>query len=130
MGIEDIELYTNKIKLFHYQKLSEELSFHGINFFPLIPVSVKHGFSKFRFLIQYLNWKDHLTKKTQFSLSIIFLLLTVPWFGLFFTGQSLFGFPIWAIYSLWMGLVYCIVIAWIIEKYWHITALNKSDDQK
>ena len=43
--------------------------------------------------------------------------------------QSIFGFPIWALYSLVATFIYSVIIAIFLQKYWFISAseedLNK-----
>lgn len=68
-----------------------------------------------------------MSKKKLFIYSILFLLLTVPWIGLFKTNITIFGFPLWAIYSLSAGIGYCIIIAILIQKYWKSTMIDSWD---
>jgi len=68
-----------------------------------------------------------MSKKRLFTLSILFILFTIPWVGLFRIKTTAAGFPLWAIYSLVAGLIYCIIIAWFIERNWEITY---SDSEK
>ncbi|MBL7012910.1 MAG: hypothetical protein ISR83_00685 [Candidatus Marinimicrobia bacterium] len=68
-----------------------------------------------------------MSKKRLFTLSLLFLFFTIPWVGLLQIKTTVFGFPLWAIYSLFAGLMYCIIIAWLIERNWEIT---HSDSEK
>tara|TARA_Y100000590_G_scaffold318554_1_gene360447 strand:+ start:2743 stop:2895 length:153 start_codon:yes stop_codon:yes gene_type:complete len=36
--------------------------------------------------------------------------------------QSIFGFPIWALYSLSATFIYAIIIAIFLQKYWSVSA--------
>ena len=48
------------------------------------------------------------------KLSFFLLLLTIP----LLSGEPLFGIPMWAIGSLFMTLIYGIILVLIIEKKW------------
>lgn len=49
-------------------------------------------------------------------------MLTVPWFFTDFNQNIVFGFPIWAIYSICMSILYAVIIAVLIGRYWSINA--------
>ena len=63
-----------------------------------------------------------MTKIALYFFSIFLLLFTVPWFYSSINMQSVFGFPIWAFYSLVATFIYAIIIALFLHKYWAISA--------
>ena len=62
-----------------------------------------------------------------FIIPVVILLASVPWL---FTGASdkvILGFPVWAFYSLVVTIIYAIVIAVFLKRYWSLSA---GDDDK
>ena len=57
-------------------------------------------------------------------LNFMILLMTVPWFFNNTKFESIMGFPYWAFYSLFLTLLYAIIIFYFLGKYWSI---SKSD---
>lgn len=43
----------------------------------------------------------------------------MPWFFTDFNGAIVLGFPLWAIYSLSMTVLYAVTIAVILGRYWN-----------
>lgn len=39
--------------------------------------------------------------------------------------QSVFGFPVWAIYSLVATFIYSVIIAIFLQKYWSLSSLEE-----
>lgn len=67
---------------------------------------------------------------TKFRLCLIsaFLLIaTVPWFFTRFRPEHIFGFPLWAFYSFCVTVLYAIVIAFFLHRYWYKFD-NENDD--
>ena len=64
-----------------------------------------------------------------YILNFLFIILTVPWFFLDDSINSIFGFPFWAFYSLIMTFLYAIIIYLFLKKYWFVSvSLNEDDD--
>ncbi|MGR3179216.1 MAG: hypothetical protein ACUZ8E_14280 [Candidatus Anammoxibacter sp.] len=57
------------------------------------------------------------------------LLATIPWFFTEFRAVHIFGFPPWAFYSLCLTIVYAIVVAFFVGRYWSVS-INKNDDDQ
>jgi hypothetical protein len=53
-----------------------------------------------------------------YPILLLFLLLSLPW--VFGTGSSsrLMGFPAWAVYSLFVSLVYACVVSFFVWRFW------------
>ena len=65
-----------------------------------------------------------------FLISFTALVITVPWFFTDFNEEIVFGFPLWALYSLSMSVLYAIIIAVLIERYWNVSAGEDEQDSK
>lgn len=48
--------------------------------------------------------------------------MTVPWFFTDFNGAIILGFPAWALYSICMTVLYAVIIAVLIGRYWSVSA--------
>ncbi len=59
-----------------------------------------------------------------YLLNFMILLMTVPWFFNNKQFDSILGFPYWAFYSLFVTLLYAIIIFYFLGKYW---SMSKSD---
>ncbi len=46
------------------------------------------------------------------------LILTVPWWFFEYSGTIILGLPDWAFYAVFMAIIYSIVIAYILGKFW------------
>lgn len=57
-------------------------------------------------------------KRKLFLIEFGLLVLTVPWFFTSEKSELIFGFPIWAFYSLIVSIIFAFVTAFIIGKYW------------
>ncbi len=68
-----------------------------------------------------------MTKFKLFCISTFLLIATVPWFFTEFRFDDVLGFPPWAFYSLCVTLVYAIVTAVILERYWSLFANDDSE---
>lgn len=62
-----------------------------------------------------------------FTFSALGLILTVPWFFTTPYQGHLFGFPLWALYSLFVSLLYSILVIIILQRYWHLLANNNGE---
>ena len=62
--------------------------------------------------------------KTAFSMYKIYILqfcvlfITVPWFYKSSNLDSIYGFPVWAFYSILFTFIYAVIIFYILSKYW------------
>jgi len=63
-----------------------------------------------------------MTKFWLCCISALLLILSVPWFFTEFRTSNLFGFPLWAFYSLCITLSYAIVTAIFFQRYWYLFA--------
>lgn len=65
-----------------------------------------------------------------FLISIIALVLTVPWFFIDFSNTTVLGFPLWAFYSIVMSVLYAAVIAIMLGRYWDVSAGTDQDEKE
>jgi hypothetical protein len=63
-----------------------------------------------------------MTTKKAWILSILMLVLTVPWF--ITSSEMIFGFPAWAFYALIVTVLYSFLIAYLFQIY-HTQNRNK-----
>ena len=59
-----------------------------------------------------------MSRNCVFFISIIVLILTVPWWFFDYSDTIILGLPDWAFYAVFMAILYSIVIAYILEKFW------------
>jgi hypothetical protein len=59
-----------------------------------------------------------MSRNCVFFISIIVLILTVPWWFFEYSGTIILGLPDWAFYAVFMAIIYSIVIAYILGKFW------------
>jgi len=57
------------------------------------------------------------------------LVLTVPWFFTNFDNKMVWGFPLWALYSISMSVLYAMLIAILIGRYWDISAGKDENEE-
>jgi hypothetical protein len=70
---------------------------------------------------------NKMTKLRLCCISAVLLIASVPWFFTEFMTVNLFGFPSWAFYSLCITLLYAIVTAVFLQRYWSLFA---NDDDR
>ena len=63
-----------------------------------------------------------MTKFRLCCISALLLILSVPWVFTEFRTSNLFGFPLWAFYSLCITLSYAIATAIFFQRYWNLFA--------
>lgn len=63
-----------------------------------------------------------MTPKKAWILSLLMLVLTVPWF--ITSSEMIFGFPAWAFYALIVTVLYSFLIAYLFQIY-HTQNRNK-----
>ena len=67
--------------------------------------------------------------RTKLYLLVLFLILiTVPWF---FSGNAfniVIGFPFWVLYTLLSTLIYAVIISYLLEKYWSLSAREEQEE--
>lgn len=68
-----------------------------------------------------------MTKFRLYLISAILIIATVPWFFTEFRTSQIFGFPPWAFYSLCITVLYAVVIAFFLQRYWSLLANNGKD---
>ncbi|MGR3220620.1 MAG: hypothetical protein ACUZ8H_12515 [Candidatus Anammoxibacter sp.] len=56
------------------------------------------------------------------------LLATIPWFFTKFRPVHILGFPPWAFYSICLTVVYAIIVAFFVGRYWSISINNNDED--
>jgi len=59
-----------------------------------------------------------MSRNCVFFISIIVLILTVPWWFFDYSDTIILGLPDWAFYAVFIAILYSIVIAYILEKFW------------
>ena len=69
-----------------------------------------------------------MTRTKLYILIFLFLLLTVPWFFSDISSIIVAGFPLWALYTLMATLIYAIIISYLLEKYWSLSAREEEED--
>ena len=67
------------------------------------------------------------TRTRLYILIFLFLLLTVPWFFFDISSIIVAGFPLWALYSLLVTLIYAVIISYFIGKYWALSAREEEE---
>ncbi|MCK5392522.1 MAG: hypothetical protein KAJ31_08840 [Deltaproteobacteria bacterium] len=55
--------------------------------------------------------------------------MTVPWFFSDFDEAIILGFPAWALYSFLMTVLYAVIIAVLIARYWSVSADDENDNE-
>ncbi len=65
---------------------------------------------------------NKMTKLRLCCISAVLLIASVPWFFSEFRHGNFFGFPLWAFYSLCITLLYAIVTAVFLQRYWSLFA--------
>ena len=53
---------------------------------------------------------------------LLLILLTVPWFFSGISSIIVVGFPLWALYAILATLIYAVIIAYFLEKYWSLSS--------
>ena len=59
-----------------------------------------------------------MSRNCVFFISIIVLILTVPWWFFEYSDTIILGLPDWAFYAVIMAILYSIVISYILGKFW------------
>ncbi len=59
-----------------------------------------------------------MSRNSLFFISIIVLILTVPWWFFEYSDTIILGLPDWAFYAVIMAILYSIVISYILGKFW------------
>ncbi len=59
-----------------------------------------------------------MSRNSLFFISIIVLILTVPWWFFEYSDTIILGLPDWAFYAVIMAILYSIVISYIVGKFW------------
>ena len=66
-----------------------------------------------------------MTSKKLYLSSFLLIILSVPWFYIDNNSNIFGGFPAWAFYSLTVTLIYAILVAYMLGKYWSISSEDK-----
>ena len=61
-------------------------------------------------------------------LPLAVLVLAVPWPFVEDSGRRVFGLPVWAAYSIGAAAVFAAVVAFLIGRYWDLSAGADDDD--
>ena len=59
-----------------------------------------------------------MSRNSLFFISIMVLILTVPWWFFEYSDTIILGLPDWAFYAVIMAILYSIVISYIVGKFW------------
>ena len=65
-----------------------------------------------------------------FFIPLLILIASVPWF---FTGASdrvILGFPAWGFYSIVFSVIYAVVIAVFLKRYWSLSAEDIDEEKE
>ncbi len=68
-----------------------------------------------------------MTKLRLCCISAFLLIASVPWFFTEFRPGNILGLPSWAFYSIFVTIVYAIVTAVFLERYWSLFADEDSE---
>ncbi len=63
-----------------------------------------------------------MTRARLYTLTALCLALTAPWFFTTPHPGHILGFPLWALYSLCVTLLYATLVALILQRYWSLLA--------
>ena len=69
-----------------------------------------------------------MTRIRLYTLMLVLLLLTIPWFFSGPTSRVIAGFPSWALYTFLATLTFAIIISYILGKYWNLSARELEED--
>ena len=69
-----------------------------------------------------------MAKYKLYTLNIILITFTVPWFYFSPEIQFAVGFPAWAIYSILTTFIYAIIVFYFLGKYWHLSASEDKEN--
>ena len=65
-----------------------------------------------------------------YSIPVLILIASVPWFFTGTGGRAVMGFPPWAFYSLLISVLYAVVVAAFLKYYWAMSAEDaESNDE-
>jgi hypothetical protein len=56
--------------------------------------------------------------------------LTVPWFFTDFSADVVIGFPVWAVYSIVATVLYAVLIAYLLGRFWTSIADEDNSNNK
>ena len=59
---------------------------------------------------------------------IVFLLLTVPWCFVEPSSDRLFGMPSWFIFAMGGSIIFAVLMAVLIGRYWEVSARSEDND--
>ncbi|MFQ5581776.1 MAG: hypothetical protein ACE5F3_03995 [Mariprofundaceae bacterium] len=62
-----------------------------------------------------------------YLLIAVLLILTVPWWFTVPADRQILGMPAWAAYSLGMSVLFAVVMAALLKRFWELSA-GKDDD--
>lgn len=63
-----------------------------------------------------------MTQGRLYILSFILVLFTVPWFFTEVRDETIVGMPGWAFYSVVAAAGYACAVAWLMQRYWSLSA--------
>ena len=69
-----------------------------------------------------------MTRSRLYSLILLLILPTVPWFFSGIDVNIVIGFPSWALYTILATLIYAIIISYFLEKYWSLSAREEQEE--
>ena len=68
-----------------------------------------------------------MTRPKLYFVLTFFLVMTVPWFFIESHPMQIFGFPPWAFYSFCMTILYAVIVAFCLRRYWSVSAEDDDD---
>ena len=71
-----------------------------------------------------------MTRVKLYCLLTACLVVTVPWFFTKYQTQQILGFPPWAFYSFCMTVLYAVIVALCLHRYWSVLAENDNEEDE
>lgn len=68
-----------------------------------------------------------MTRAKLYFVLTFFLVATVPWFFIKSQSTQIYGFPPWAFYSFCMTILYAVIVAFCLRRYWSVSAKDDDD---
>ena len=70
-----------------------------------------------------------MTRTKLYCLLTFFLVATVPWLFTKSHSVQIFGFPPWAFYSFCTTILYAVIVAICLRRYWSVSAEDDDDTE-
>ena len=70
-----------------------------------------------------------MTRTRLYLLLTFFLAATVPWFFTKSHATQIYGFPPWAFYSFCATILYAVIVAFCLRRYWSVSVKDDDDPE-